>query len=339
VLLAGAALGALRREGGERPPIPSAAAVDVAADSVVELAPRRGSAMSAVPLPGRPTDVSAHDDHVLVVSVEPSALMLVDARSRAIKRTLPLRSMRPSAVAADRDAAWVADGRRGLLVRIDDDYRHVVRRVSWAPRRSRPATDRSRSDPTDLAVAEDAAWLTDGSSTLRRAGVAGRVTRLRAPTRLAGVTAGAGALWAVGASGSLVVRIDPGRARITDVVRIAVGGDSVAPRAVAITATRDTVWVLDGRTATVSRVRARDLRVGAVIRLNADQEAYDIEQGAGAVWVANRDGSATRIPVDGGRVRSWSVGGSLVGVAGGPRHVWLANEALALPLPFRNHDG
>ena len=103
----------------------------------------------------------------------------------------------------------------------------------------------------------------------------------------------------------------------------------------AITATHDAVWVLDAATATVSWIRARDLRVGPHVRLNADQDAHDIDQGAGAVWVANGDGSVTRIPVGGGRVRSWSVGGSLVGVAGGRTRVWLANVALPRHIPNR----
>jgi DNA-binding SARP family transcriptional activator len=334
VLLAVAAIGALRREQGAHPPIRAPAAVDVAANSVVELAPRGGSAVTAVPLPGRPTDMAARDDQLLVVSVDRSALTVVDGRTRRITRAVPL-SMRPSAVAAGPGHAWVADGGRGLLVRLDGGYRHVARRLSWSPPRSRVTAATSERDPTRLAVTGGAAWVTDGSSTLRRAGAAGRLTGLHAPVRLAGVAAGAGAVWAVGTQGSVVIRVDPRRRRVTDVIRIAQRGDPPGLGAVAITVTHDAVWVLNARTATVLRIGAHDLRVAAGIALNADQDAYDIEQGAGAVWVANRDGSVTRIPVRGGRVRSWSVGGSLVGVAGGPRRVWLANVALPQHIPQR----
>jgi hypothetical protein len=85
----------------------------------------------------------------------------------------------------------------------------------------------------------------------------------------------------------------------------------------------------------VSRVRARDLRVLPAIALNAGQGADDIDHGAGAVWIANRDGSVTRVPVRGGRVRSWAVGGALVAVAGGSGRIWLANAGLHRPVPAR----
>jgi hypothetical protein len=149
------------------------------------------------------------------------------------------------------------------------------------------------------------------------------------------VAAGAGAVWAVGSEGSVVVRVDQHRRRVTDVVRLAPRGTAPGAGRVSITATRHVVWVLNGRAATVSRVRARDLHVLPTIALNAGQGANDIDHGAGAVWIANRDGSVTRIPVGGGRARSWAVGGSLVGVAGGPHRIWLANAGLRLPVPVR----
>ena len=331
VLLAAAALAALLREGGAGS-AGAPAAADIAANSVVGLAADRGRPSFAAPLPGRPTDLAAQDDQLLAVSVDSSALTVLDARSRSITRTVPLH-MRPAAVAAAAGAVWVADGRRGLLARLDAGYERVTLRVTWPRQRARAAVGLSRHDPTGVAVADGAAWVTDGSSTLLRVDGRGRLTRLAAPHDLDGVVAGAGAVWAFSTRAATVIRVDPRRSRITDAIPIVARPDSEAPAPVAITTTRDAVWVLNGNTATVSRIDARHRGLVGSIQLTPEQGPRDIDAGAGAVWVANFDGSVTRIPIAGGRARTLPVGGSLIAVAAAPRRVWLATVALDQQLP------
>ena len=91
--------------------------------------------------------------------------------------------------------------------------------------------------------------------------------------------------------------------------------------------------MLNGNTATVSRIDARTRGVTATIPLSLEQAPRDIDAGAGAVWVANFDGTVTRIPVGGGEPRSSFLRASLVGVAGSARRVWLAAVALDQQVP------
>ena len=335
MLLCGAAVGAFLAGGGGEgdgllPPSPS---LDIAANSAVaiDVAGAR-LARFALPLPGRPTDVAAEGDRLFAVSIDSSALTIVDGRSRRLERTIPL-AMRPSALAVSAGTVWVADGRRGLLVRLEAGYERIAARARWRRPRRGEAVGLSRPDPTAVTIAGGAAWATDGSTRLVRADPSGRVTRVPTSHPLGGIAAGAGALWAVSREDAAVVRVDPRTARVTDEIRIVERPDSEAPAPIAVAATASAVWVLNGNTATVSRIDARTRGVTETIPLSLEQSPRDIDAGAGAVWVSNFDGTVTRIPVGGGEPRSSFLRASLVGVAGSTKRVWLAAVALDQQIP------
>ena len=134
-------------------------------------------------------------------------------------------------------------------------------------------------------------------------------------------------------SAAAVLRIEPRSRRVTDEIRIAARPGSEAPAPIAITATPSDVWVLNANTATVTRIDARTRGLTATIPLSLEQSPRDIDAGAGAVWVANFDGSLTRIPVRGGAPRSSFLGASLVGVAGSAKRVWVAVSPLDQHIP------
>ena len=286
----------------------------------------------ALPLPGRPTDVAAEGERLFAVTIDSSALTITDGRTRRLARTVPL-PMRPAAVAVAADTVWVADGRRGLLVRLDAGYERIAARATWRRPPRREAVGLSGFDPTAVTVAGGAAWATDGSARLVRADPSGRVTRVRAAHRLDGIAAGAGAVWAISREDAAVVRVDPRSGRVTDEIRIAARPGGEAPAPIAVAATSSAVWVLNGNTATVSKIDARTLGVTATIPLSLEQSPRDIDAGAGAVWVANFDGTLTRIPVGRGEPRSSFLRASLVGVAGSAGRVWLAAVALDQQIP------
>jgi DNA-binding beta-propeller fold protein YncE len=212
-------------------------------------------------------------------------------------------------------------------------YERVLARATWRRPARRESVGLSRTDSTGVAIAADAAWITDGSPWLVRSDAHGRVTRLRAPHPLDGIAAGAGALWAISRAAAAVVRIDPRRGVITDDVRIVARPGGAAPAPIALTTTASSVWVLNGNTATVSRIDARTVGVTGTIPLSLEQSPRDIATGAGAVWVSSFDGSLTRIPVRGGAPRSSFAGESLVGVAASPQRVWIAATALDQQIP------
>src|SRR5215218_5974376 len=210
VLLGGAALGAFLRGGDDDgTPLPRPA-LDLAANSAVAI--DAGGAMLArfaLPLPGRPTDIAAEDDRLLAVSIDSSALTIVDGRTRRIERSIPLLPMRPAALAVDGDTVWIADGRRGLLARLDVGYERIAARATWRRARRPEAVGLSRLDPTGVAIADGAAWATDGSSRLVRADRSGGVRRVRTTHPLDGIAAGAGAVWAISRADATLVRVDP----------------------------------------------------------------------------------------------------------------------------------
>src|SRR3954454_15008538 len=123
-----------------------AVSLDIAANSAVGLEPRSGRAVFAVPLPGRPTDLEADGERLLAVSVDSSALTIIDGRSRRLDRTVPL-PLRPAAVAAAGDAVWVADARRGVAVRMDKGYERVAVRATWPRDPVREVVGRTGIDP------------------------------------------------------------------------------------------------------------------------------------------------------------------------------------------------
>lgn len=331
IVLAAVAVAVFLRERGAR--APSAPVLDIAANSAVGIdSAGSGLARFAVPLPGRPTDIAAAGDRLYAVSIDSSALTIVAAGSRRLERTISL-AMRPAALAVTGDGVWIADGRRGLVARLDRGYERVVARATWPRALRREAVGLSDLDSTSVAVAGGAAWVTDGSARLVRVDRRDRVTRLRTPHALDGVVAGAGALWAMSRRAAAVLRIDPRSGRVTDEVRIVARAGSEAPAPIAITATPSAVWVLNANTATVTRIDARTRGVTATTALSLEQSPRDIDAGAGAVWVANFDGSLTRIPQRGGEPRSSFLRASLVGVAGSATRVWVAVSPLDQHIP------
>jgi DNA-binding SARP family transcriptional activator len=323
----GVVLGGFLRDRGPSGPTATRPVLDIAANSLAGIDVSGGLARFVLPLSGRPTDIAADGDRLYAVSVDSSALTIADAGARRLARTIPL-AMRPAAVAANSDSVWVADGRRGLLVRMDPGYERITARATWRRPPRQGDLGLSRLDSTAVTLAGDAAWVTDGSSRIVRVDQRGRVTRLRSTHPLDGVVAGAGAVWAISRRDAAVIRVDPGAARVTDDIRIVARPGTEAPAPIAIAATRSAVWILNGNTATVSRIDARTRGVTTTIPLSVEQSPRDIDAGAGAIWVANFDGSLTRIPERGGTPRSSFLGASLVGVAGSAKRVWVTVTAL-----------
>jgi DNA-binding SARP family transcriptional activator len=327
ILIAVAVVLVLRERDEE--PAPIAAALDIAANSAVALDPRGGRADFALPLPGRPTDLAAAGDRLFAVSVNSSALTVVDGRARRLVGTFPIPlTLRPAAVAVAGDAVWIADARRGLAVRMDVGYERIAARAMWPRAPRREAVGRSGLDPTAIAVQRGAAWITDGSPRLVRADATGAVTRTDAGHPLDGIAAGLDALWAISRKDATLVRIDAGTGRVTGEVRLVGRPGSETPAPIALTVADGTIWVLNANTATVTRVDADSLAVTATIPIALESSPRDIEAGAGAVWVSSFDGTVSRLPTGAGDPRSTFLAASLVGIAASPARVWAAAIAL-----------
>lgn len=324
VLLGAVTLAALSERGGKdraaRLPV-----LDLASNSIAAIDAGTGVARVGLPLAGRPTDLAAGDGMVWAVTVDSAALTGVDARTDKITRTVPLR-MQPSAVAAGEGAVWVADGRKGVLVRVEPGYDRVS-----APIPFRRGESGGGSEGTSVAAGAGRVWVTDGSASLAVVDPATRTfTAVRADRALDGVAVGAGAVWAISSRTASVLRIDARTRAVTDEIPIARAGDE-APFPVGIVATAKAVWVLNRNTASVTRIDPRTRGLDATIPIGVDRVPNEIAAAGGTAWVANEDGTLSRIA--GGHATSQWVGESLRQVAVDGNRIWVATTALDQQMP------
>jgi hypothetical protein len=335
VLLGAASLAAFLRESGGGDVGKPAPALDLARNSVALIDSATGRPRLGLPLTGRPTDIAPGPRATLLaVTVASRSLTIVDADTAAILRTVPL-TLTPGAVAAGEDSVWVADARRGLVVRYDAGYDRESLRVAYGRRAHGDLTvGRFRLDPTSLAVGAGAAWLTDGSRTLLRVDArTGALGRIRAPHRLGGVAVGAGAVWAFSSRPAAVLRINSRARTVTDTIDIARRRGEQAPFPIGIATTRDAVWVLNANTATVTRIDPAVLGVRTTIPIGLELGPNDIAAAGRTVWTANRDGSVSRIDADRDAAKTLFVGESLGEVATDGRRVWVTTTARDQQLP------
>jgi streptogramin lyase len=308
-------------------------ALDLAKDSLVGLGTTAHGPDFAVPLPGRPIGLAAARGRVFIATVDSAALTEVDARTRALVRTVPL-TMTPGAIAVDGNRVWVVGRRRGIVLAFQAGYANPSMRVSYRrPPAESTDTGRSSRVSTSLAAGAGAVWLTDGSSRLRRIDPrTGAMSTIRADRPLDGVTTGAGAVWAFSARRASVLRVDPRTGAIAT-IPIAARSGSDAPFPVAIATTPGTVWVLNGNTATLSRIDAGLGSVTATVPIGMDRLPRAIATSGGTVLVANFDGSVSRLrPGDRAPSSLW-IGQSLGNVAADGQRVWVTTTALDQQLP------
>jgi hypothetical protein len=314
--------------------IPRAVALDLAKDQLVGVSASTRGPDFAVPLPGRPTGLAAARGRVFVVTVDSAALTIIDARTHAIVKQVPL-SLDPGAVAVEGDRVWVLDRRRGLVLGFTAGYERPSVRIRYdrAPGGS-VDTGLGTLGSASLATGAGAVWVTDGSSRLGRIDPrSGTISEIRAGRPLDGVTTGEGAAWAYSARQATVVRVDPDTNAVTDVIPIVVRHGSDAPFPVGIASTPGSVWVLNGNTATVTRIDALQRRVIGTIAVGMDRSPRDVAASGRTVWIANFDGSVSRMAAGDRTPSSLWVGQSLNGVVVDGERVWVTTTELDQQLP------
>ena len=221
VLLGAAVVLALARSTGDQVSDPGAL-LDVATNSVAAVNTKTGKLGMTASLPGRPTDVAAGGGTAWVATVDSTAVTGVNGRTRSI-----LPSVRPpgsaDAVAVGEGSAWVADGRRGVLARIEPGYERAGPPISFPRARQRPEQSmRLRAPRAALAAGAGAVWVTNGSDRRTRVDPdTGRMTEIQAGRPLNGVAVGAGAAWAIQSEIGDGVGVDPSTMRVTDQIPIA----------------------------------------------------------------------------------------------------------------------
>jgi streptogramin lyase len=185
-----------------------------------------------------------------------------------------------------------------------------------------------------VALGSGAVWVTDGSPTLTRVDVqSGESTAIPTGHRLDGVTFGAGSVWAFSSRTATVVRVDAHTDEITPIPIVTrPGSAAAAPKAIA--ATSAAVWVLNANTATVTKIDAEQGGVIDTIRIGIDRAPSGIGALGETIWVANADGTLSRIDEDGGDTPpSLWVGESLGRVTAGGGRLWVTTRSLDQAIP------
>ena len=324
-----AVLAVLASRGGD-PSDSGRPALDLATNQVAAVSAASGELESAAPLPGRATDMAAARGTVWVATIDSTAVTGMSARAGRITRTIPL-SGRADAVAAGEGSVWVADAERGVLSRIDAGYEEVAERIRFP--RAGPPSGRLKAPRAGLAVSAGAVWVTNGSEDLIRIDPETGTSRGFAAGRpLAGVAAGAGAVWAISARPAAVLRFDPRNGDVTEIPIAARAGDA-APAPIAVAAGARGVWVLNGNTATVTEIDPQALGVAGTFTLEQERVPGDIAAAADSAWVANGDGTLSRISSGSPEVEVIEVGESLERVAVSGPTVWVTTTALDQKLP------
>jgi DNA-binding SARP family transcriptional activator/DNA-binding beta-propeller fold protein YncE len=325
VLLAAVGLAIISETGEE--PAAAPPALDLARSSVAAVDPAGGAVRFASPLPGRPTGLAAAGETVWVATVDSSALVGVDLGTRRIIRTVPL-SMKPGAVALGEGAIWVVDGQAGRLARVVPGYDTVSYSIPF--RRGRSARPPSAS----AVVADEGVWIADGSKRLTRVDAETReVTAIETGRPLTAAAAGAGAIWAISADPPSLLRVDPATRSVTDTLPLVARGGEEAPNPVAVAAGPNAVWVLNSNTATVTRVDPATQGVSASIPIGVDRVPNGLATDGDRAWVANEDGTLSRIEPGASVAASVWVGESLRRVAATGTRLWVATAALDQDLP------
>jgi DNA-binding SARP family transcriptional activator len=324
--LVGAGVAAAVQLVGHDPPAPASSAF-ASPRGLIAVDPATGARRLSVQLPGAPGRVAVGAGAVWAAIDATQTLVALHPSNRTILRTAPSSGF-PSDIAVTEKAVWVVDGLSGVVTAIDPGYGSTVRRTRFRPVGvgHRSARQRLALDPTSIAVGGGAVWITDGSRAVRQinpaSGKLGRAFRWH--TRLDGVAFGAGAVWAISGASSTLLEIDPSSGSLTERISIAARPGPEAPYPSAVAVGAGFVWVLNANTADVTQLEPRSRRIVRTIAIGIERSPSQLAAGHGSAWVANADGTLSRLDAQTGAVRTIEIGPFLRDVAVGRDLVWTA---------------
>ena len=318
VLLVGAAVLAagiaLTRDDG------TAGIVSAVPNSVAVIDPKTNRVVAAIPVGAAPTSIAVGDGKVWVLNRDAQTISLIDATTRSLVKTFGVGAT-PAGIAFGAGRLWIGDSATSSVVELDPESGAAVRTVAAPPLTPPP---RRAGQPYGGAIATGlgAVWFSSGNATITRIHPSsGRVTaqiRHRGLTfdDISQVAVGEGAVW-VSSCCSVVTRIDP-RTNAVAAVLEGFGGP--------IAAGQGGVWLAAAEEGLVWRIEPSDKRRANFPSrtIGVGPNPLGVAVGEGSVWVANGDGTVSRIdPVtfDSTTIR---VGAGLLGIAVGAGAVWVA---------------
>ena len=262
--------------------------VELRGSGVVRVDPDSLDVVTAVPLDGTPTSLTAAGDRAWVVDADGQTVSEVSARGRRA-RTFATGAV-PTDVAAGDGALWVTEGRQGAtqtLTPVTRTLAHLDARSNAV--RGRTVLPASRGTvsaiPTDrLALSRAAVWAIAGDGSVVQVDPRSEEVVRVLPFPALAVTATPDRAWILTADRTLLPVAERGSATG---IPIDVPGSDVA----SIAAGEGGVWVTDPTFGTVTRVDPAGPGAGRPFRVGAG--IGPVAVGAGAVWVV--DGPRRRL--------------------------------------------
>jgi len=324
LILAGAAVAAIVSLGGGT----SSAPVLPAVDRVGMIDPRTGALVASVSVPGEPARLATDGRELWVGGDTSQTLQRIDLRTHS-PTTVANPGAFPSELALGWGSLWMVDALRGTLVKINPAYGTVVARTPLiGAAREVALPDRAAFDPWSVAAGAGGVWISDGSPRLYRIDPqSARVSQtLNVGTPIDGVAAADATVWAISGPAVSVLQIDPARGIVTQRIPIARRGLQ-SPFPVAIALGAGFVWVLNANTDTVTKIDPDLGEVVATIPIGIVRGPVRLAVGPAAVWVADGDGTLSRIDASSDRLTTFPIASGLTDVAAAGGHVWVTGGA------------
>ena len=301
-----------------------AASIRMTPDALVELNPTTGKPLAVVNIPGGPDRVVASGPLLWVTRRGGGTIAAVDPRRRALVSLADTGLEDVDALAAASDGVWAIGPNH--FVRVDARLGVEVR--STAPHGPDVAIGAFGSVGRAVA-ASHRLWLATPHGIAVLDAATGQVLRRIVPQLNAtAIAATARRIWAVSAPQARVVELNARTGRTLLDLRLAGRHGAFAPYPYAIAAAGDVAWVVNGNTATLSKVDANLGEVTSTTPLGVGSNPDGITADAHAVWVSNSsDGTIVRVDARTGVARTFQIGFSPRGIAHAFGAVWVALQA------------
>ena len=309
-----AAVIALTRDEG------NAGIVSAVPNSVAVIDPKTNRIVAAIAVGAGPTSIAVGGGKVWVLNRDAQTISLIDAASRVLLKTFAVGAT-PAGLAVGAGRVWVGDSATSSVVELDPESGAAIRTIPAPPLAPPP---RRKGQPYGGAIATGlgAVWFASGNATITR--IDSGSGRVAARTRHRGLTfddfsqlaVGEGAVW-VSSCCSVVTRIDP-RTNSVAAVLEGFGGP--------IAAGLGGVWLAAAEEGLVWRIEPSDRRRANFPSrtISVGPNPLGVAVGEGSVWVANGDGTISRIDPESYDATTIRVGRSVAGIAVGEGAVWVA---------------
>lgn len=295
----------------------------VSSNSLAVIDPRSHRVQAAIGLADGPARLVTDGGSLWVGNDRGGTVSRLDQKSYAVTQVVATGEF-PSDLAAGEGAVWVIEAKSGRLVKIDAVYGTVTARRTVLQPYAAYDRDREGLEPTSVATGMGSVWLTDGSTKLMRidAATAMPTQAIETGLRLNAVAADRTRVWAISGPSATLIGLD-GHGTVKLRLPIVSGPGYESPYPLGVAAGAGFVWVLNGNTATVTKIDPRQRTIAATIPIGVERLPVGLAAGEGAAWVANGDGSLARIDAATNTVTTIPVARRLKDVAVAAGAVWV----------------